>query len=154
MTAPAIDTVRVGFIGLGMRGSSAVSRYLHIPGAKVAAICDIEPAMVEKTQERLRRAGYPEVPSYTGSEDAWKQLCERDDIDLVYVVTDWKNHAKMGVYAMEQGKHVAIEVPAAMTLDEIWSLVETSERTRKHCMQLENCVYDFFELTTLNMAQK
>ena len=154
MTAPAIDTVRVGFIGLGMRGSSAVSRYLHIPGAKVAAICDIEPEMVQKTQERLNRAGHPEVPSYTGSEDAWKQLCERDDIDLVYVVTDWKNHAKMGVYAMEHGKHVAIEVPAAMTLDEIWSLVETSERTRKHCMQLENCVYDFFELTTLNMAQK
>ena len=154
MTAPAIDTVRVGFIGLGMRGSSAVSRYLHIPGAKVAAICDIEPEMVQKTQERLKRAGYPEVPAYTESEDAWKQLCERDDIDLVYVVTDWKNHAKMGVYAMEHGKHVAIEVPAAMTLDEIWSLVETSERTRKHCMQLENCVYDFFELTTLNMAQK
>lgn len=154
MTAPAIDTVRVGFIGLGMRGSSAVSRYLHIPGAKVAAICDIEPEMVQKTQERLKLAGYPEVPAYTGSEDAWKQLCERDDIDLVYVVTDWKNHAKMGVYAMEHGKHVAIEVPAAMTLDEIWSLVETSERTRKHCMQLENCVYDFFELTTLNMAQK
>lgn len=154
MTVPAIDTVRVGFIGLGMRGSSAVSRYLHIPGAKVAAICDIEPEMVQKTQERLKRAGYPEVPAYTGSEDAWKQLCERDDIDLVYVVTDWKNHAKMGVYAMEHGKHVAIEVPAAMTLDEIWSLVETSERTRKHCMQLENCVYDFYELTTLNMAQK
>ena len=154
MTAPAIDTVRVGFIGLGMRGSSAVSRYLHIPGAKVVAICDIEPEMVQKTQERLKRAGHPEVPAYTGSEDAWKQLCERDDIDLVYVVTDWKNHAKMGVYAMEQGKHVAIEVPAAMTLDEIWSLGETSERTRKHCMQLENCVYDFFELTTLNMAEK
>ena len=154
MTAPALDTVRVGFIGLGMRGASAVSRYLQIPGAKVAAICDIEPAMVQKTQERLQRAGHPEVPAYTGSEDAWKQLCERDDIDLVYVVTDWKNHAKMGVYAMEHGKHVAIEVPAAMTLEEIWSLVETSERTRKHCMQLENCVYDFFELTTLNMAQK
>lgn len=154
MTAPALDTVRVGFIGLGMRGASAVSRYLHVPGAKVVAICDIEPAMVQKTQERLQRAGHPEVAAYTGSEDAWKQLCERDDIDLVYVVTDWKNHAKMGVYAMEQGKHVAIEVPAAMTLDEIWSLIETSERTRKHCMQLENCVYDFFELTTLNMAQK
>ena len=48
---------------------------------------------------------------------------------------------------------MAIEVPAAMTLEEIWQLVDTAERTRKHCMQLENCVYDFFELTTLNMAQ-
>lgn len=60
----------------------------------------------------------------------------------------------MGVYAMEHGKHVAIEVPAAMTLDEIWKLINTSEKTRKHCMQLENCVYDFFELTSLNMAQQ
>lgn len=96
----------------------------------------------------------PEAAAYSGSEDAWKQLCERDDIDLVYIITDWKHHAEMGVYAMEHGKHVAIEVPAAMTLDEIWKLVDTSERTRKHCMQLENCVYDFFELTSLNMAQQ
>ena len=60
----------------------------------------------------------------------------------------------MGVYAMEHGKHVAIEVPAAMTLDEIWALINTAEKTRKHCIQLENCVYDFFELTTLNLAQQ
>ena len=153
MTAPAIDTVRVGFIGLGMRGSSAVSRFLHIPGAKVAAICDIEADRVARVRDRLESAGLSDVRAYTGSEDSWKQLCQQEDLDLVYVLTDWKNHAQMGVYAMEQGKHVAIEVPAAMTLEEIWSLINTSERTRKHCMQLENCVYDFFELTTLNMAQ-
>ena len=73
--------------------------------------------------------------------------------DLVYIVTDWKVHAKMAKYAMEHGKHVAIEVPAAMSMAEIWDLINTSERTRRHCMQLENCVYDFFELTSLNMAQ-
>lgn len=96
-----------------------------------------------------------EAPAlYSGSEDAWKQLCERNDIDLVYIATDWKHHTEMGIYAMEHGKHAAIEVPAAMSLDEIWALINTSEKTRKHCMQLENCVYDFFELTTLNMAQK
>ena len=86
--------------------------------------------------------------------NAWKELCQRDDIDLVYITTDWKKHAKMMIYAMEQGKHVACEVPAAMTLDEIWAIIDTAERTRKHAMQLENCVYDFFELTTLNMAQQ
>lgn len=96
-----------------------------------------------------------EAPAlYSGSEDAWKQLCERNDIDLVYIATDWKHHTEMGIYAMGHGKHAAIEVPAAMSLDEIWALINTSEKTRKHCMQLENCVYDFFELTTLNMAQK
>lgn len=149
-----LDTVRVGFIGLGMRGIGAVERYIYVPGAKIAALCDIRPEMVTRAQEVMRKAGLEDVPCYSGTEDAWKELCERDDIDLVYICTDWQNHAKMGVYAMEHGKHVAIEVPAAMTLDEIWSFINTSERTRKHCMQLENCVYDFFEMTTLNMAQQ
>ena len=154
LTTPKLDTVRVGFIGLGMRGPGAVQRWMHIPGTKIVALCDLLPENVEKSQKNLKNAGLPEAASYSGSEDAWKKLCERDDIDLVYIATDWKHHAEMGVYAMEHGKHVAIEVPAAMTLDEIWKLINTSERTRKHCMQLENCVYDFFELTTLNMAQQ
>lgn len=154
MTADPIDTVRVGFIGLGMRGPGAVNRFTHIPGVKIVALCDVEPDRVESAQNILRRAGLPDAAGYSGSTEAYKELCERDDIDLVYVATDWIHHAPVGVYAMEHGKHVAIEVPAAMTLDEIWQLVNTSERTRKHCMQLENCVYDFFELTTLNMAQQ
>jgi predicted dehydrogenase len=154
MTAPKIDTVRVGFIGLGMRGPGAVERWINIPGTKVVALCDLRPEYVNRAQDILRKANIPEAAEYSGDENAWKQICERDDIDLVYIATDWKHHAEMGVYAMEHGKHVAIEVPAAMSLDEIWQLINTSERTRKHCMQLENCVYDFFEMTTLNMAQK
>lgn len=147
-----IETVRIGIIGVGMRGRGAVYRFNHIPGAEVVALCDVRQECIDAGQQRLAKAGKPAAAEYCG-EDAWKALCERDDIDLVYVVTDWENHAKMGVYAMECGKHVAIEVPAAMTMDEIWQLINTSERTRKHCMQLENCIYDFFELTTLNMAQ-
>ena len=151
--AEPIDTVRVGFIGLGMRGYSAVERFIHVPGSKIVAICDIEMPQVERSQKMLEKNGLT-AAAYGGTEDAWKQLCERPDIDLVYIVTDWKHHAPMALYAMEHGKHVAIEVPAAMNLDEIWSLIETSERTRKHCMMLENCVYDFFEMNTLNMAQQ
>ncbi len=154
LVAPALDTVRVGFIGLGMRGPGAVQRFTHIDGTKIVALCDLRPECVENAQKILTNAGLPEAAAYSGSEDAWKQLCERDDIDLVYIATDWKHHAPMAIYAMEHGKHVAIEVPAAMSMDEIWALINTSEKTRKHCMQLENCVYDFFELTTLNMAQQ
>lgn len=154
LTTPKLEKVRVGFIGLGMRGPGAVERFTHIDGIQVMALCDLLPKNVEKCQNILKKAGLPEAAAYSGDENAWKKLCERDDIDLVYIATDWKNHAAMGVYAMEHGKHVAIEVPAAMTMDEIWSLINTSEKTRKHCMQLENCVYDFFELTTLNMAQQ
>ena len=154
LTAPKLDTVRVGFIGLGMRGPSAVERFTHIPGTKVVALCDIRPERVSKCQEILIEAGLPQAAEYSGEEDSWKALCERDDIDLVYIATDWVNHVPMGLYAMEHGKHTAIEVPAAMSLEDIWALINTSEKTRKHCMQLENCVYDFFELTTLNMAQQ
>ena len=148
-----LDTVRVGFVGLGMRGPGAVYRFTHIPGAKIVALCDVEADRVASAQEILKEAGLPEAASYSGSTEAYKEMCEREDLDLVYIATDWIHHVPVALYAMEHGKHAAIEVPAAMTLDEIWQLINTSERTRKHCMQLENCVYDFFELTTLNMAQ-
>lgn len=72
-----------------------------------------------------------------------KQVCEQPDIDLIYIATDWLHHTPMMVYAMEHGKHVACEVPAAMNMEEIWKTIDTAERTRKHCMMLENCVYDF-----------
>lgn len=152
--ADPIPVVRVGFIGLGMRGPGAVERFTHIPNVEIKALCDLHADRVEKSQQILQKAGLPRAEAYSGSHDAWKELCNRDDIDLVYIVTDWKTHAMMGNYAMEKGKHVAIEVPAAMTMKEIWMLINTSERTRKHCMMLENCVYDFFELTTLNMIHE
>lgn len=154
LTTPKLDTVRIGIVGLGMRGISAVERFIHIPGVEIKALCDIRPELTERAEKVLLNAGKEKPTSYHGSEDLWKKVCEREDIDLIYVVTDWKNHANIGVYAMEHGKHVAIEVPAAMTLEEIWDLINTSERTRKHCIQLENCVYDYFEMTTLNMAQQ
>ncbi len=154
LATPKMETVRVGFIGLGMRGPGAVERFTHIPGTQVTALCDLHADRVERTQQILDKAGWPRAAEYSGSEEAWKELCDRDDIDLVYIVTDWKRHAEMMLYAMDKGKHVACEVPAAMTLDEIWAVVNKAEEKQLHCMMLENCVYDFFELTTLNMAQQ
>ncbi len=154
LTAPPMDTVRVGFIGLGMRGPGAVERFAQIEGTAVKGLCDVEPDRVEACQELLEKLGRPRATGYSGSTEAYKEMCERDDIDLIYIATDWVHHTPLAVYAMEHCKHVAIEVPAAMTLDEIWDLINTSERTRMHCMMLENCVYDFFEIATLNMAQQ
>ncbi len=149
-----MPVVRVGFIGLGMRGPSAVERFTHLDGVDIKAICDLHPERVEKSQAILKKAGLPEATTYTGSEEAWKELCDRPDIDLVYIATDWARHAPMMIYAMQKGKHVACEVPAVTSLQEAWDVVNTAERTQRHCMMLENCVYDFFELTTLNMAQQ
>lgn len=148
-----IETVRVGFVGLGMRGPSAVERFTHIPGVEIKALCDLYPERAEKAQKILTGKNLPKAEIYSG-EEGWKALCEREDLDLVYIATPWLLHTPIAVYAMEHGKHVAIEVPAATTLDECWQLVNTSEKTRRHCMMLENCVYDFFELTTLNMAHE
>lgn len=151
--AEPVDTVRVGFIGLGMRGPGAVTRFTYIDGTRTVALCDLEKDRVEKAQEILKNAGKPAAAEYVGAE-SWKQLCERDDINLVYICTPWNMHVEMAVYAMQHGKHVAVEVPAATSVAECWQLVDVSEQTRKHCMMLENCVYDFYELTTLNMAQQ
>ena len=151
--AEPIEKVRVGFIGLGDRGDGAIQRYVYIDGAEIVALCDIEEDRVKKAQTYLAEHGRPAADEYFGSEDAWKEMCQREDLDLIYIVTDWAMHTPMAVYAMEQGKHVAIEVPAATSIDECWQLVNTAEKTQRHCMMLENCVYDFFELTTLNMAQ-
>jgi len=151
--APKLDTVRTGHIGLGGRGPGHVTNMGLLEGVEIKALCDLIPEKVENTKKRIESFGFnPAV--YTGNADAWKKLCEREDIDLVYICTPWSMHTPMAVYAMEHGKHVCIEVPAAITLEECWQLVETSEKTRKHCMMVENCCYDFFELLTLNMARQ
>lgn len=152
--APKLDKVRVGFIGLGMRGPGAVMRMSYIEGVEIAGLCDKYTDRVEKTQQMLTDRGIEKIKSYSGSENSWKELCESDNVDLIYICTPWHLHTPMAVYAMEHGKHVAVEVPAAKTVDECWQLVETSEKTRKHCMMMENCCYDFFELLTLNMARQ
>jgi predicted dehydrogenase len=151
--APKLDTVRVGFIGLGQRGPSHLKNMTKLGGVEIKALCDLRSSSVQKAQKMLD--GTSHKPTlYSGSKDEWKKVCESKDIDAIYIATPWNMHVPMAVYAMEQGKHVFIEVPAAVTLDECWKLVETSERTKKHCMMLENCCYDFFELLTLNMARQ
>ena len=149
-----IENVRIGFIGLGMRGPDAVNRMTYIDGVTVVALCDLAANRVEKVQlEILEAKGLPRAAAYSG-ENGWKELCERDDIDLVYICTNWQTHVPMAVYAMQHGKHVAVEVPAATSLEECWQLVNVAEQTQRHCIMLENCCYDFFEMTALNMAQQ
>lgn len=151
--APKLETVRIGFIGVGNRGSGSVTRVNRVEGVETKAICDKREVKARDSADKLEKMGI-KVDLYYENEDSWKKMCERPDIDLIYIATPWHLHTPMAVYAMKQGKHVAIEVPAATTLDECWQLVETSESTKKHCMMLENTCYDFFELLTLNMARQ
>lgn len=153
LRTPKMESVRVAFVGLGMRGPGAVERFTHIPGTQIVALCDYEAARAEKCQKYLRQAGLPPAAEYSG-EKGYEELCQRKDIDLVYIAADWDHHFPIAKYAMEQGKHVAIEVPSAMNLEQCWELINLAESKQLHCMILENCCYDWFELNSLNMAQK
>ncbi len=151
--APKIDKVRIGFIGQGMRGPGAVQRMSYIDGVEIVAICDLMPERATKSNGIVTKAGRPAAKEYSG-ENGWKEMIDKEKLDLVYITTPWHLHTPMCLYAMEHGSHAASEVPIALTLEDCWKLVETSERTKKHCMMLENCCYDFFELLTLNMARQ
>ena len=153
LSRPPIPVVRVGFIGLGMRGPEAVKRFTFLKNASVSALCDLYPEPVAAAQEILSSRGCAPAREFIGA-DAWKRLCEMEELDLVYVAAPWQMHAAIGIYAMECGKNVALEVPAATTVEECWALVNTAERTRMHCMMLENSCYDSFEMTCLNMARQ
>jgi predicted dehydrogenase len=150
--APPMEKVRIGIIGLGQRGPAHLSTMRHIEGVEIRALCDLRPEKAQAAKKMLSGTTHdPDV--FTGA-DGWKQVCERDDVDLVMITTPWYLHTTMAVYAMQHGKHVATEVPAAGTIEECWRLVETAEQTRKHCLMMENYCYLPFQVMTLNMARQ
>ena len=152
LALPKMKTVRVGFVGLGMRGPSAVEDFCLIPGVEIVALCDYVEARAAKQNETLRKHGLAPAAVYYG-EKGYEDLCRRNDIDLVYIATDWEHHAVVAKCAIENGKNVADEVPSAMNLEECWQLIDLAEQKQLNCMILENCCYDWFEMRTLNMAQ-
>ena len=151
--APKLNTVRVGIIGMGNRGPGHMANLSRLDGVEIRALCDLLPERVKAAAKQLGRNGHTPV-LYAGSANEWKKLCERKDLDLVVVTTPYYLHAPMAIYAMNHGKHVITEVPAAATLEECWQLVETAERTRKHLMMLENYIYMEFQLLMLSMARQ
>jgi len=153
LALPKMEMVSVGFVGLGMRGPDAVSRFTEIPGTHIVGLCDYNEQSAEACQKRLRDKGLPPAYVYSG-EFGYRELCERPDVNLIYIATDWDHHFPIAVYALEHGKNVAIEVPSAMNLEQCWTLIDLAEQKQLHCMILENCCYDWYEMTALNMAQK
>ncbi len=152
-TAP-IKTVRMAFVGVGGMGSAHVRNFLKIPGVEIKAVCDIVPAKVERIQKWCMDDGRPKPTGYSAGNYDFVRLCESEDVDLVFTATPWEWHVPVCLAAMKNGKHAATEVPAAISLDECWQLVETSEKLQKHCMMMENCCYDYEELMIFNMVRK
>ncbi|MGL5260911.1 MAG: Gfo/Idh/MocA family protein [Bacteroides sp.] len=150
-----IPVIKIGIIGVGNRGLATLKRYmdLDLEGIEFIGLSDLDPSNLDQAQAILKAHQLAPAQTYCSS-TGWMKLCEHPDINLILICTDWLSHAPIGVYAMEQGKHVAIEVPIAITVDECWQLVETAERTQRHCTMLENCCYDPFTLTINNMVKQ
>jgi hypothetical protein len=154
LRVPPIPQVKVAVIGLGNRGEEHV-RLVNAVGlqkARITAICDIREDVARKNLEFLQKNGGQKPALYYGKADSWKDMLRRDDIDLVLIATPWEDHVEMSVFAMQQGKHVGLEVPAAYTVEDCWKLVDTAEATQRNCLMLENVCYGEEELWLLNMA--
>ncbi|MBS1810016.1 MAG: Gfo/Idh/MocA family oxidoreductase [Acidobacteria bacterium] len=148
-----LNTVRLGIIGVGGRGLGMLSEWMAVEGLEVTAICDIDKGQIDKTLKRIEKAGKKAPAVYSKNERDFENLCKRDDVDFIYIATPWDWHVPMAVAAMNNGKHCGLEVPAATTVEGCWELVNTSEKTRRHCMIMENCCYGWSEMLVLNAVK-
>jgi len=152
--APPTERVRIGFVGVGGQGASHVRNLVRIEGVEVKAVCDVLEDRVVRAQDIVEQSGQPRPTGYSSGDHDFLRLCEQEDIDLVYTATPWEWHAPVCVAAMENGKHAATEVPACVTIEECWQLVETAEKQKKYCIMMENCCYGRTEMTVLNMVRQ
>lgn len=154
--ADPIKKVRVGIIGLGNRGTTLIQMFqwsVEHGDCEIVALSDLEEKKTDKAAQLLSKWQKNSPKIYSGSPDKWKQLAQQDDIDLLLITTPWEWHTPMCIYGMQQGKHVACEVPIAYSLSDCWDLIETAEKTKRHCIMLENCCYNEEELFVLNMIE-
>lgn len=152
--APKIENVRVAMIGLGERGYPQTIQMTAVPNCEVVAVCDIYDDLADKAANRVQKETGKRPATYSGSADAYMKMLEEVKPDAVIISTSWETHAQMACAAMEHGAHAFVEVPLATTLEDLWKIVDTSERTQKHCMMLENVNYGRDELMFLNMVRQ
>src|SRR5580765_8815222 len=152
--APALATVRIGYVGIGGQGSGHVENLLKIPGCRISAVCDIRSERTDWAEKACLTAGQAAPTVYNKGPRDFERMCETEDLDLIYNATPWEWHVPIMLAAMKNGKHTATEVPAAMTLEDCWAIVEAAEKFKKHCVLMENCNYDRMEMMVYHMAQQ
>ena len=152
--APPIETVRIAYVGIGGQGSSHVRNLLKIPGCRITAVCDIRSERTDWATQQITAAGHPAPAVYNRGPRDFERLCETEDLDLVYNATPWEFHVPIMLAAMKNGKHTATEVPAAMTVEDCWAMVESAEKHKKHCLLMENCNYDRMEMMVYNIVRQ
>jgi len=157
-SAPSLSTIRAAFIGVGARGPGHLKFFANLPGTEVVAVSDLYEDLAQKWAASATEIGagqrHKNVATYFGAENKWMEMLDEVKPDVVFIATNWANHAPMAIEAMKKGAHAFVEVPIAVTLKEMWDIVDTSEATGKHCMMMENVNYDRDELMFLNMCRK
>ncbi|MGA0431336.1 MAG: Gfo/Idh/MocA family protein [Flavobacteriaceae bacterium] len=155
--APKLETIRAAFIGVGHRGKGHIRNFSRLTQTEVVAISDLYQDNVDKAaaivQEEQPQNNNP-IALYAGEDTLWKKMLEEVRPDVVFISTNWANHAPMAIAAMEAGAHAFVEVPLALTTDELWAIVNTAEKTQKHCMMMENVNYSRDELLFLNLCRQ
>ena len=154
LAAPPIEMVRIGYVGIGGMGSAHVNNLLKIPGCRITAVCDVNPERTAWATKAITEAGHPAPAVYTRGPRDFERLCAEEDLDLVYNATPWEWHVPICLSAMRHGKHAAVEVPAAMTVDDCWALVEAAERHQRHCVMMENCNYGRMEMLAFHLVRQ
>ena len=147
------DIVRLGMVGVGLRGTSVLKEFLAIDKVQVNAVCDVVKDKCVRAADLVEKTGQKRPAIYADGARAFEKLSTRDDLDFIYIATPWEWHVPQVLAALKAGKHAGTEVPAAYTLEDCWKLVETSETTRRHCLIMENCCYDDSETMVLNMVR-
>tara|TARA_R110002049_G_scaffold99069_2_gene241171 strand:+ start:5870 stop:7234 length:1365 start_codon:yes stop_codon:yes gene_type:complete len=146
--------LRVGVIGVGLRGTNHLDNLLKRNDVVVTAICDLDPNRIDIAQDHIQKAGGKKAKTFGKNELDYKNLLALQEIDAVVIATPWLWHTKMAVDSMKAGKYTGLEVSAANTLEECWDLVNTHEETGSHLMILENVNYRRDVLAVLNMVKQ
>lgn len=154
LATPPIPLVRVGLVGLGQRGTKLLESLVLVPNMEVKAICDLDSTRALAAAAIVKDTGYAPPVTYSGDVNTYLSFCDSEELDLIVVATPWEWHVPVCLKAMETGSHVAVEVPAATTIEECWKLVETAEAFGKHCVMLENVNYFRPEMMVLNLVRQ
>ena len=156
--APKLEKIRAAFIGVGARGGTHMQFLAKLDNTEIVAISDLYEDYANRWANKAKEIGggqrHNNVAVYYGDENKWKLMLQEVKPDVVFISTNWNNHAPMAIESMKQGAHAFVEVPIAVTLEEMWDIVNTSEETQKHCMMMENVNYSRDELMFLNMCRQ
>lgn len=147
--------VRLGLIGVGLRGQNHLDNCLRRPDVEIVALADPDTKLaIPRAIGLIEKAGKKKPAIYSNGDHDFLHLLERDDVDAVIIATPWEWHVPQAVAAMKAGKTPAVEVCGASDIQECWKLVDTSEDTGIQVFAMENVCYRRDVMAVLNMVRQ